>query len=87
MPKVLFQAQPTVPLTIHWDGKLLEDSTGIQTVDRLLILVFGEGIDQLLAVPKMPPGTGEAAESAVFDYAVSWGLCGKIKLCHLIPQL
>jgi hypothetical protein len=71
--------KPNVPLTIHWDGKLLEDITGKQSVERLPILVSGDGIDQLLAVPKLPAGTGEAAATAVFDCAVSWGLCDKIK--------
>jgi len=71
--------KPTVSLTIHCDGKLLEDITGKQTVERLPILVSGEGIDELLAVPKLPAGTGEAAASAVFDCAASWGLCDRIK--------
>lgn len=71
--------KPTVPLTIHWDGKLLEDITGQQRVDRLPILVSGERFDQLLAVPKLPAGTGEAAASAVFECAISWGLCDRIK--------
>jgi hypothetical protein len=58
---------------------LLEDITGKQRVKRLLIHVSGDGIDQLLAVPKLSAGTGEAAATEVFDCAVSWGLCDKIK--------
>jgi hypothetical protein len=43
--------QPEVPLTVHWDGKMIEDNTGRETVHRLPILVSGKGLDQLLAVP------------------------------------
>lgn len=31
--------KPEVPLTIHWDGKMIEDISGHETVDRLPILV------------------------------------------------
>jgi len=67
-----------VPLTIHWDGKLLPDITGKETVDRLPILVSGNGVDQLLAVPKLPSGSGEASATAVYEAALAWGLCDKI---------
>lgn len=51
--RVFKEYRPHVPLTIHWDGKLLmEDITEHQTVDRPPILVSGDGVDQLLAVPK-----------------------------------
>jgi len=71
--------QVDVPLTIHWDGKMLEDITGHKTVDRLPILVSGRNVDQLLAVPKLESGTGESTASAVYEEALSWGLCDKIK--------
>jgi hypothetical protein len=58
---------------------LLEDITGKQRGERHPIFVSGDGIDQLLAVPKLTAGTGEAAATAVFDCAVSWGLCDIIK--------
>jgi len=35
--------KPTVPLTIHWDGKLLEDISSKEIVDQLPILVSGLG--------------------------------------------
>ena len=59
----------SVPLTIHWDGKMMEDIVGRETVDRLPILISGEGINQLLAVPKLSSGKGEATASAVYDTA------------------
>lgn len=70
---------PEVPLTIHWDGKILEDITGHKVVERLPILVSGQGIDQLLAVPKLNRGTGEAAASAIHETILSWNLGEKIK--------
>ena len=51
---------PQVPLTIHWDGKLLPDLSNSKIVDRLPILVSAHGETQLLPVPKLPFGTGEA---------------------------
>ena len=74
--------KPNLPLTIHWDGKLIEDITGHETVDRLPILVSGHGVDQLLAVPILKQGTGEACASAVHETINSWNLSDKIKcLC------
>lgn len=70
---------PNVPLVVHWDGKLIEDITGHKTVDRLPILVSGQGVDQLLSVPKVNCGTGDACASAVYDSILSWNLSDKIK--------
>lgn len=68
-----------VPLTVHWDGKLIEDIVGHQTVDRLPILVSGKGVDQLLAVPKLENGTGELTASAVCETLLAWGVSSQIK--------
>ena len=35
------------PLVVHWDGKLLRDLTGTEKLDRLPILVSGQGVTQL----------------------------------------
>ncbi|KAK3880675.1 hypothetical protein Pcinc_014833 [Petrolisthes cinctipes] len=48
---------PDAPLTVHWDEEIVLDLTGEQ-VDRLAILVSGDGVDKLLAVPKLSSGTG-----------------------------
>ena len=42
---------PTIPLTLHWDGKLMPSLTNDGTVDRLPIIVSGEGVLKLLAAP------------------------------------
>jgi hypothetical protein len=38
-----------------------------ELVDRLAVLVSGDGTMKLLGVPKLPNGTGEAEATAVFD--------------------
>ena len=77
--KVKFLAELSdIPLTIHWDGKLLPDLTGKQKVDHLPIIVSGSGNDQLLAVPKLPNGTGEAMAGAIVDVLQNWGIKDRI---------
>lgn len=67
-----------IPLTVHWDGKLMADLTLSSQVDRLAILVSGQGVSQLLGVPKIPSGTGESQAQAVVDALDEWGLTDKI---------
>ena len=75
--KLKAKFQPQVPLTIHWDGKLLPDITGKETVNGFPLLV--SGVDQLLPVPKLPLRIGEAVAAAVHEAALSWGVRDKIK--------
>jgi hypothetical protein len=49
--------QPKVALTVHWDGKILAELMSKESVDRLVVLVSGEGIMKLLGVPKLTRGT------------------------------
>ena len=63
-----------VSLTVHWDSKLLPDLTGNEKVDRLPILVSGSGVSQLLAVPKLPNGSGEAMAAAVYTAITDWDI-------------
>ena len=58
---------------------MLEDISGTDTVDRLPILVSGNRVLQLLAVAKLPSGTGAATASAVYDASMAWGICDKVK--------
>jgi len=62
------------PLTLHWDGKLMAELTGDEKVDRLPIIVSGNGIEQLLCVPKLPAGTGQAMAEAMSEAVADWGL-------------
>lgn len=73
---------PRTPLTVHWDGKLLQDLTGKELVDRLPVLVTGIDTNQLLGVPKLVSGTGEAQARAVDQLLEDWGLKHLVKaLC------
>jgi len=41
------------PITVHWDGKLMQALTGREHVDRLPVTVTGQGVRQLLGVAIM----------------------------------
>ena len=47
-----------IHLTVHLDGKLMDDLNSRSRVDRMTNLVSGQGVSQLLGVPKIPSGTG-----------------------------
>ena len=72
---------PTVPLTVHWDGKIVPDVDGGPPIDRLPVLVTGDGVSKLLAVPKLDNGTGQAAADAVLAVLGDWGV--KEQVCAL----
>lgn len=57
----------------------MPDLTNKEKVDRLLILVSGAGVEQLLGVPKIDSGTGRAQADAVKRCLEDWELCSKIK--------
>lgn len=81
--KIQQSFQPGGVLVVHWDGKLLPDLSGQEMVDRLPILVSStDGDVQLLAVPKIPAGTGSAQARAVFDALNEWGITSNVQgLC------
>ena len=60
-----------IPLTVHRDGKLMEDVTGKQHVDRLPGLVSGVGVTQLLGVPNTT-GTGRDQACCVVEVLTEW---------------
>jgi hypothetical protein len=65
--KLKSEFNPQKPLVLHWDGKLMQDLTGDNKVDRLPIIVSGSGTEQLLCVPKLCSGTGLAMAEALMD--------------------
>lgn len=68
------------PLLLHWDGKLLPDIDGSKTkVDRIAILVTGNGNEKLLAIPKIYRGTGKAQAQACVDTITEWNMTHSIK--------
>lgn len=62
------------PLTVHWDGKIMEDLTGNEKTERLPILVSGDGNSKLLAVPKLTSGKGGEVAKAVVESLYDWNL-------------
>lgn len=71
---------PKVPLTIHWDGKIMPDftETGRGCVDRLPIMVSGKDVTKLLAIPKLQSGTAAVMADACLTEIRSWGLEDRI---------
>ena len=70
--------KPSVPLTVHWDGKIVPSVDGGPAVDRLPVLVSGDGVEKLLAVPNLPNGTGEATANAVVTTLEDWGVKNRV---------
>ena len=63
-----------VPLTVHWDGKLMQDLCGKDHVDRLPIIVIGFDVCQLLKVSMMVGGTGKNQAPAVVQALQEWSV-------------
>jgi hypothetical protein len=75
---------PIVPLTLHWDGKIMDNLTGPgrDRVDRLPVLVSGQDVIKLLAVPKLENATAILTTEAIVNIIDEWGLRGRVKaLC------
>ena len=76
--------RPQVPLILHWDGKITEDCSlpGQETVDRLPVLVSGQVVVKLLAVPKLQAGTAVVMATSILQTLDEWGLKDRISgLC------
>jgi len=52
----------------------MAELTGDKKVDRLSIIVSGNGVDQLLCVPKLPARTSQAMAEAMFEVVADLGL-------------
>ena len=66
------------PMLLHWDGKILPDIDG-KKVDRIAVLVTENGIEQLLGIPKIRNGTGEAQANVCIEVIDEWELRPNIK--------
>ena len=72
------QFNPDVPLTLHWDGKLLPNNKTGKKEDRLPVLVTGSNVSKLLAVPALPRGDAIIEADAIVDCIDEWGLRDKV---------
>ena len=70
---------PEHPLVVHWDGKICPKIIGEGKVDRLPVLVSGDGFNKLLGVPKLASGEAQNAAKAVFDQLNHWGIVDKVQ--------
>lgn len=70
---------PTVPLTIHWDGKMMRAFASKSKVDCVAILVSGDGVMKILAVPTLASGTGRAQEDAVTKALTEWHIENRVQ--------
>src|SRR5678815_928754 len=67
------------PLQIHWDGKLMEDITGHENIERLPVLISGLGVDKLLGVPKLTRGTGKNIADAIYQLVLQWDISKQVE--------
>ncbi len=58
-PRILGQV-----LAVHWHRKIMADLTGKGKVDRLPVIVSGESIEEILAIPRISSGTDIAQSDA-----------------------
>ena len=63
--KETFRANLATTVIVHLDDKLLRDKASKSTENRLSIAVSGYGVNQSLAVPILPNGTGIPTANAV----------------------
>jgi len=49
-----------------------------ESVNRLAVLVSGEGVMKLLGVPKLNRGTGEEQANAVFQFLYEWNIVNRV---------
>ena len=62
------------PLFLHWDGELLPNiaADAEETVDRIDVIMTGNGIKKLLAVPKIVRGTWNEQASTCLVVLDEW---------------
>ena len=77
-----FQTGEKPPLLVHWDGKVMKDSTNLEdqrsSTDRLAVVVSGRDVEKILGIMKMPSGTGQAQAKATFQLLNLWDISGDI---------
>jgi hypothetical protein len=73
-----FQRRDKPPLVVHWDGKLMRDTTnsssaeGKANVDRVAVAVSGYEVNKILGIIKTSSGTGNAQATATSQLLTLW---------------
>ncbi|XP_074108502.1 uncharacterized protein LOC141533485 [Cotesia typhae] len=74
--------------TVHWDGKILSDITGSDSVDRIAIILSTSKTNQLLGVTKILDGSAESHSVAIIDTLKEWEVSPHIKaMCFDTPAV
>lgn len=74
--------------TVHWDGKILAELIGSESVDRIAIILSTSTVNQLLGVPKISDGTAESHCIAVLNTLKEWNVASNIKaMCFDTPPV
>lgn len=77
--RINFNVAPSTKFVVHWDGKLMEDPTDkLKRIDRVPVLVSGDGIEQLLGVPGLDKGTGDVQATAVQKLLDEWDVASNV---------
>lgn len=66
-------------LVVHWDGKLLPATVGVETVDRLAIIVTYDGEEKLLGVPGISTSSGADQAQAVYETLEKWSIVDRVQ--------
>ena len=71
-----FQSSEKPSLVVHWDGKVMKDSTNMDdrrsNTDRLAVVVSGCDVEKVLGIIKLPSGSGQAQAKATFQLLNLW---------------
>jgi len=73
-----FQRSDKPPLVVHWDGKLMRDTTNSSSsdqkanVDRVAVAVSGYEVNKILGITKTSSGTGKAQATSVSQLLNLW---------------
>ena len=76
--RIEFQMSDKPPLFVHWDGKLMRDTTNISSadqkanVDRVAVAVSGYEVNKILGITKTSSGTGHAQATATSQLLSLW---------------
>ena len=62
----------------HWDGKIISDLTGREKVNRLPIMVSGDGMYKILAVPKLSDRKARATAEVIGGVLTEWDLKNRV---------
>lgn len=79
--KILFGEKNIDSCVIHWDGKIIEDSSG-KKIDKLPIAVTVGKDEKLINVASLDNGKGKTQAEAIHNALFDWDLRGSVKaLC------